>query len=206
MKWTIVVCVLLLTLVMPVVLQLRADEKPLAPGDAAPAWIDLPGVDGKKHSLAELQDKDVVVVVFTCNSCPIAEDYEGRILAFHKEHCGAGKKVELVAINVNLVPEDRLPKMQERAERKGMRFAYLFDESQKIARDYGATVTPEFFVLDKQRKLVYRGAMDDRNAEKQVAENYLEPAVAAALAGQPPAIAETRGRGCAIKYARRRDQ
>src|SRR5215831_9637475 len=81
----------------------------LSPGDAAPAWSDLPGVDGKKHSLADLKDKDVVVVVFTCCSCPAAEDYEDRIIAFAKKH--AESKVALVAINVNTIPEDRLDKM-----------------------------------------------------------------------------------------------
>src|SRR5947209_13636158 len=69
-------------------------------GDSAPAWKDLPGVDGKKHALADLKDKDVVVVVFTCNSCPVAEGYEHRISAFAKKHCGPGGRVELVAINV----------------------------------------------------------------------------------------------------------
>ena len=61
-------------------------------GDPAPAWKDLPGVDGKRHSLADLQDREIVVVLFTCNSCPIASDYENRIIAFAKKHCVQGQK------------------------------------------------------------------------------------------------------------------
>lgn len=181
------------------------DEKPFKIGDPAPVWTNLPGIDGKKHSLADLKDKDVVVVVFTCNSCVIAEDYEARIFAFHKKHCGPDKKVALVAINVNVIPEDRLPKMKERAEAKGFTFPYLFDETQKIGREFDANVTPEFFVFGKDRKLVYKGAMDDRNSEKLAKINYLEPAVAAALKGERPAVNETLGRGCKIRYLRKKD-
>ncbi len=171
-------------------------------GDAAPAWTDLPGVDGKKHSLADLKDKDVVVVVFTCNSCPIAVDYEDRVLAFAKKHCGAGDKATLVAINVNVIPEDRLPKMKERAKEKGFTFPYLYDESQKIARAYGAIYTPEFFVLNKQRKIVYMGAMDDKNTEKDAKASFLEPALRSALKGEQAKVGETLGRGCRIRFKR----
>jgi len=87
-------------------------------GDPAPAWTELPGVDGKKHSLADLKDKQIVVVVFTCNSCPIASDYEDRTIAFAKSFAGPDKPTAVVAINVNTVEEDRLPKMKERAESK----------------------------------------------------------------------------------------
>jgi peroxiredoxin len=174
-------------------------------GDPAPVWTDLPGVDGKKHALADLRDKDVVVVVFTCNSCPVAEDYEERIIAFAKKHCGPDRKVALVAINVNVIPEDRLPRMQERAKEKGFNFPYLHDATQKIARDYGAVYTPEFFVLGKERKIAYMGAMDDRNTEKEVKVNFLEPAVTAALMGQKAKVTETLGRGCLIRYLRKRE-
>ena len=122
---------------------------------------DLEGVDGKRHSLADLADKEVVVVVFTCNSCPVATDYEDRILAFSKKFAGPSGKVGLVAINVNTIAEDRLPKMKERAEAKGFDFPYLYDETQQIGKAFGAAFTPEFFVLDRQREVVYMGGMDD---------------------------------------------
>jgi peroxiredoxin len=170
-------------------------------GDAAPAWENLPGTDGKQHSLADLQDKKVVVVVFTCNSCPEASDYEDRIIALAKKHAA---DVGVVAINVNRVPEDTLEKVQERSKQKSFPYAYLFDESQKIAKDYGATFTPEFFVLGPDRKIVYMGGMDDDSNAAEVKNNYLGPAVEAALAGTKPATAETLSRGCRIRYARER--
>src|SRR5215470_2246686 len=94
-------------------------NKTLNVGDDAAAWVDLPGTDGKKHSLAELKDKDVVVVIFTCNSCPAATEYEDRIIAFANKYAGPKSRAAIVAINVNTIPEDRLPKMVERAKEKG---------------------------------------------------------------------------------------
>jgi peroxiredoxin len=167
-------------------------------GDAAPVWAGLPGVDGQSHSLADFKDKDVVVVVVTCNHCPVAVAYEDRIIDFAKKHAGPDSKVALVAINVNNLEADKLPKMKERAQEKGFNFPYLYDESQRVGRDYGASVTPEFFVLNKERKIVYMGAMDDNQNSPKV--NYLEPAVAAALKGEQPAQTETRARGCGVKY------
>lgn len=180
-------------------------NKKLKVGDPAPVWKYLPGTDGTKHSLADLKDKDAVVVVFTCNSCPIAVDYEDRIIAFAKKHAAPDSKVALVAINVNTVPEDRLDKMKARAEKKKFNFPYLYDETQQIAKDFGATYTPEFFVLDKERKVVYMGAMDDTSNEKAAKVNYLEPAVAAALKGEKPAKGETLARGCMIRFKKVRD-
>lgn len=174
----------------------------LTVGDAAPSWEGLPGIDGQKHALADLKGKDVVVVVFTCNSCAVAVAYEDRIIAFAKKHAAADSKVAVVAINVNTIEEDRLPKMKERAKTKGFNFPYLFDESQKIAQAYGAVYTPEFFVLNKERKIAYMGAMDDKNNPANVTVNHLEPAVQAALKGEMPKPAETIGRGCLIRYAR----
>jgi peroxiredoxin len=178
-------------------------NKKLNVGDPAPEWKDLPGTDGKHHSLAEFKDKDVVVVVFFCNSCPIANDYEGRLVAFGKKHAGPDSKVALVAVNVNTIPEDRLDKMKTRAEKKKYNFAYLYDETQKIAKDFGANYTPEFFVLDKDRKIAYMGAMDDRSNEADAKVNYLEPAVDAALKGEKAPKGETLARGCMIRFKKR---
>src|SRR4029079_6795115 len=117
-------------------------------GDAAPQWTDLPGTDGKKHSFADFKGMDLLVVVFTCNSCPVAADYEDRILDIAKKYAGPSGKVGLVAINVNKIPDDSLDKMKERAEAKGFTFPYLYDDTQQIAKAYGANYTPEFFVAD----------------------------------------------------------
>ncbi len=173
-------------------------------GDTAPAWNKLPGVDGKAHSLADLKDKQVVVVVFTCNTCPYALDYEKRLIQFAKDYCGPEGKVALVAINVNRVPGDRLKDMQDRAEKYGYNFPYLYDESQKIAKDFGATFTPEFFVLDRDRKVIYMGAMDDNPSGDMIKVKYVEEAVQAALAGEKPKTAETVAVGCLVRYVRER--
>jgi peroxiredoxin len=179
-------------------------NKKLSIGDAAPMWADLPGIDGKKHSLADLKDKQAVVLVFTCNSCPVARSYEERIIAFAKKHAGPTDPVTLVAVNVNTIEEDKLPKMQERAKENGFNFAYLYDETQKIAQDYGATYTPEFFVLDKNRKVAYMGAMDDESPPAQSKVSFLEDAVRAVLKGAKAPKGETLARGCAIRFARPR--
>lgn len=170
-------------------------------GDPAPRWQGLPGTDGKTHGLDDLKDHKFVLVVFTCNSCPVAADYEDRILAFAKEHAA---DVAVVAINVNRIPEDRLDKMKERAEQKGYPFPYLYDETQKIAKDYGATFTPEFFLLGPERKVLYMGGMDDNSNPAEVQHRYLDAACAAAVAGKQPETAETVARGCRIRYARER--
>ena len=180
-------------------------NKKLNIGDSAPAWKELPGVDGKSHSLNDLKDKEVVVVVFTCNSCPIANDYEGRINEFVMKHAGPESKIALVAINVNTIADDRLDKMKARAAKKKYLFPYLYDETQKIARDFGATYTPEFFVLDKDRRVVYMGAMDDKSNEAEAKANYLEPAVEAALKSGKAGKGETIARGCMIRYKVVRD-
>lgn len=176
----------------------------LSIGDKAPDWKELPGVDGKKHSLSDLKKKDVVVLAFICNSCPYAVDYENRLIAFSKKHSGKESKVALVAVNVNKVDEDLPPKMKEKAKTKGFKFPYLFDETQQIAKDYGAGFTPEFFVLNKDRKVVYMGAMDDSPNADKVKRRYVEEAVAAAMSGKLPEVKETVPIGCRIRMERTR--
>jgi peroxiredoxin len=182
----------------------------LSIGDLAPAWRDLPGVDGKRHSLADLHDRELVIVVFTCNSCPIASDYEDRIISFAKKYCvqgqkaGLGQKAALVAINVNTVEEDLLPRMKERAAAKSFPYPYLFDQTQKIGKAYGALFTPEFFVLDKDRKIAFMGAFDDNVEPTKIKHAYLEPAVDAILKGAKANPAETQASGCLIRYERSR--
>lgn len=171
-------------------------------GDQAPEWQDLPGVDDQKHSFDELSRFPVVVVVFTCNSCPYAVDVEDRLVKLHKQYSQRG--VGLIAINVNKVEEDRLPAMKEKATTKGFKFPYLFDESQKIARDYGAQYTPEFFVLDRQRKVVYMGSLDDSPDGKSVHASYVAAAVNAALEGDQPEVTESVPIGCRVRFERQR--
>jgi len=182
-------------------------NKVLGIGDKAPAWESLEGADGKKHSLADLKDKDVVVFVFTCNSCPVAAGYEDRIIAFVESCAKPDSKVGLVAINVNTAKDDALPAMKTRADKKKFNYPYLFDPTQEIARKYGATFTPEFFVLDKNRNVAYTGSMDDKAPPGEPKANYLEVAVKAALAGKAAEPGETSAAaGCRIKFNPKKDE
>ncbi len=173
-------------------------------GDEAPAWTDLPGTDGKKHSLADLKEKQIVVVVFTCLTCPTASDYEKRIDDLTRKYSGKESKVAVVPICVNPKKEDQLEALTKRVKEKEYAFHYLYDESQKIAKEFGAVYTPEFYVLDQDRKLVYMGAMDDATKASEVTENFVQNAIDATLAGKQPEKKIVVARGCLVKYARER--
>jgi len=167
-------------------------------GDAAPDFKDIIGIDDKPHSLSDYKDAKVIVVVFTCNHCPVAVAYEDRLVKFQADYKDKG--VQLIAINVNNLPADRLDKMKERAAAKGFNFPYLYDSSQKVGRDFGAKVTPHIFVLDGQRKIAYMGAFDNSQNESKVEKHYLRDAVDALLAGKTPPEPVTKQFGCSIKY------
>lgn len=173
-------------------------------GDVVPAWSDLVGTDDRRHSWADLADRDAVVVVFTCTSCPYAIDYEDRLNDLADRHAGLESRVAVVAINPNRIAADALPAMKARAAVKRFRFPYLFDESQAVARSFGAVRTPEWFVLDRQRRIVYMGALDDSSDPAKVGRRFVDDAVAAVLAGRPADPAETPPVGCQIRYERRR--
>ena len=186
------------------ILAVSAQAAPLKIGSPAPNFSGLESADGKSVSLADFKDKDVVVVCITCNHCPVAIAYEDRLVAFAKKYAGPDSKVALVAINVNNGEADRLPKMKERAKEKGFNFPYAYDPSQKIALDLGATRTPEFFVFDKERRLVYTGAMDNNQAADDVSKHYLADAVEAALKGEAPKVQTTAAKGCGIQYDKKK--
>jgi peroxiredoxin len=173
-------------------------NKVLNVGDKAPDFTSLPGVDGKNHELDDFNEKDIVVVVFTCNHCPVAKEYAVRIEEFTKKY---EEKVQVVAISVSLSAADRLDKMKARNAEKPFPYPYLYDESQKSGKAYGATATPHLFVLDRERRIAYMGAFDDNFEDvNQVKSRYVADAVEAVLAGKQPKVKETRPAGCAIQY------
>lgn len=181
-----------------------ADDDPvdLKIGDEAPSWMDLVGTDDEKHSLSDFHDKQIVVVCFTCNSCPYSVDYEDRMIEFQKKFGERKEGIVLVAVNANLKPAEQLDKMKERARSKDFPFPYLMDETQKVATAYGAHFTPEFFVLNKDRRIVYKGAMDDQTAADKVEHRFVELAVEAALKNEMPVTTSHPARGCTIPYKR----
>jgi peroxiredoxin len=174
----------------------RAGE--FAVGDPAPAFEELVGTDDKSHSLNEYAGAKAVMVVFTSNHCPVAEAYEDRLVALDKDYSGKG--VQLVAINVNNLEDDKLPAMKERAAAKGFKFPYLYDPTQKVGRNYGAAVTPHVFLLDGKKQLAYVGPVDDSQDQAKVSHQYLRDAIEAVLAGKAPATAQVKPFGCGIQY------
>ncbi len=169
-------------------------------GDPAPVFKDLPAVDGKSYGLADF-NHDVLVLVITCNHCPVAMAYEQRMIDFTKKYAtGKDAKVAFIAVNINNGEQDRLDMMKVRAKDKGFNYTYLYDQSQKIGRQLNAHVTPEFYVFDKARKLVYWGPMDDNVDDTKVGERYLVPAVDAVLAGKAVPVALKKAFGCNLDY------
>jgi peroxiredoxin len=175
-------------------------NKVLNIGDQAPAWTDLPGVDDATHSLDDLKDKRAILIAFTCNSCPYANDAEDRVIALRKKY--ESRDVAVIAISVNKNPEDLLPAMKDHAKERKYTFPYLHDESQQIAKDYGAKYTPEFYVLDQQRRIAYMGALDDSLMGSNVKKPYVDLAIEAVLSGGKPEVTETAPVGCAVQYER----
>lgn len=171
-------------------------------GDEAPAWNDLEGTEGEKHSLESVADAKAVVVAFTCNSCPYAVDVEDRLNQFAKDY--SDKNVAVVAINVNTIDEDKLPAMNQRDQEKDFVYPYLWDPSQDIAKAYGAKYTPEFFVLNEDRKIVYMGSFDDSPDGKNVTKTYVANAVDAVLNDGRVPTTETVPIGCRIRFERER--
>ena len=175
-----------------------ANAADLTIGQPAPNFTDIVGIDDKPHGLADYADARLVVVVFICNHCPVAVAYEERLVALQKDY--GPKGVQLVAVNVNNLPADRLDEMKKRAKEKGFNFPYLYDSSQKIGHDYGAKVTPHVFVLDGKRKIAYMGAIDDNMSAGKVKKHHLRNALDALLAGKKPSEAVIKQFGCSIKY------
>lgn len=173
-------------------------------GDVAPGWKRLMGTDDKPHSMEDLAEVDVVVVCFTCNSCPYSVDYEDRLIALQQKYGVQNGKVAVVAINSNAVAADSLEQMKLRAATKKFNFDYLKDESQDVARAFDAIYTPEFYVLNQERKIIYRGAMDDSTKADEAKVSYVERAIEAALQNQTPEVTAVGARGCAIRFKRKR--
>jgi peroxiredoxin len=175
-------------------------------GQPAPDF-DLPGVDGRRYSLKSFSDPRlrVLIVVFSCNHCPYVLGSEERMIAFELMY--APKGVRMVLINANETenhPTDSFEHMVTHAREKDYPFPYLRDDTQEVARAYGALRTPHFFAFareDDQWVLRYTGRMDDnpRNPGKETTHE-LRDAADALLAGERPKVAVTNPIGCNVKW------
>jgi peroxiredoxin len=173
-----------------------------SPVPAAAAKTKMKNVDGKLVSIADVSGKTGTLVVFTCNHCPFAKDWEQRIVELGNSYAGRG--IGVVLVNANdpaMHPDDGYTEMQARAKSRGMKMPYVVDETSAVARAFGASVTPEAFLFDKAGKLAYHGTIDDNRKEPdKVSAHYLKDALEAVVAGKKPPVAETKGLGCGIKF------
>jgi peroxiredoxin len=171
-------------------------------GTPAPEFR-LPDPDGNEYSLEDLADRQALLVIFMCNHCPYVKHVRDKMVELAREYRDKG--VGVVAINANDAdeyPEDRPEKMKEYAETYDYPFPYLYDESQEVAKAYHAACTPDFFVFDEDRKLFYRGQMDDSRPgnDRPVTGEDLREALDAVLEGREPPQDQTPSMGCNIKW------
>jgi len=168
--------------------------------------FDLRSVDGKRVRRDDFGDRPVLIVLFLCNHCPYVQAVEDRIIALAREFEARG--VQLVGICSNDpadYPDDAPARLLERWREKSYGFPYLVDESQDVARAFGAVCTPDIYVYDGERRLAYHGRIDDSWKEpSRVTRRELADAVNALLAGERPSATQHPSIGCSIKWRRGR--
>ena len=171
-------------------------------GTAAPDF-SLPDPSGKTVSLADFTDSPVLLVAFICNHCPFVKHVAEGLSKLVKDYQPQG--LAAVAINANdatVYPDDAPAKMADEIQQRGYTFPYLYDATQNVAKAYRAACTPDFYVFDRQRKLVYRGQLDGSRPGNgiPVSGADLRAALDAALAGRPPQAEQKPSIGCNIKW------
>ncbi len=133
-------------------------------GAAMPSFSDLPATDGSTLAYGDLEE-EVVVLVFLANHCPWVQGMDGDLVRLADEI--QSERVRIVGVSVNHRDDDRLPAMKEHAAKAGYNFTYVYDESQRLGRELGATRTPEYYVFDQDRKLVYMGLLHNSPASRR---------------------------------------
>jgi peroxiredoxin len=159
-------------------------------------------VDGKEITIAKASGKNGTLVVFTCNHCPWAKKWAGRIVELGNTYQQKGIGVILINSNdPNMNKSDSVEGTAEEAKQRGMKFPYVIDSTSGVAKAFGATKTPEAFLFDKGGRLVYHGTIDD-NADDpaKVTKPFLKDALLAVASGKTPAVKETKSLGCGIKF------
>jgi peroxiredoxin len=200
-----ILTLLMISAFLPLIMaSIKTDANGYKVGSVA-SDFNLRNVNGKMVKLADYSKAKGFIVVFTCNHCPFSQAYEQRIINLHNKYVTKGYPV--VAINPNDAkrePEDSYAKMQELAKDKKYPFVYLQDETQQVAKEFGATRTPHVFVLRKTKKgnvVEYIGAIDDNyEDEKATNEKYVEAAVNSLLTGKSIIKNTTKAIGCTIKW------
>jgi peroxiredoxin len=180
----------------------RTNSTMLPLGTQAPDF-SLVNIDGKTVSLADFQGAPALLVVFMCNHCPYVIHVSEQLAQLAKEYQDRG--VAVVGINANdaaAYPDDSPERMAAEAKDRGYTFPYLYDETQEVAKSYRAACTPDFYVFDKDQKLVYRGQMDGSrpNSGIPLTGEDLRAALDAVLAEQPVSETQKPSIGCNIKW------
>jgi peroxiredoxin len=170
-------------------------------GAAAPDFGNLLGVDGERYSLSSFQDKRVLAILFISNGCPTVKACQDRMIKIQKDY--SGKSVQLLALNSNnsyLSPGDTYAEMVLRVKEKGFNFPYVKDEDRTVARAYGAVCTPHVFLLDEDRRLRYKGRLDDSRNPERVTVSDLRNAIEDLIASRLVRVSETTPFGCSIVW------
>ncbi len=174
---------------------------PFEIGQKAPSFNNLIGVDGNRYSSSNFDDKEVLVLIFMANRCPTARVYTERLKSIQNDY--GSKSVQLIGVNSDnqyFFALESLSNMISVAEERNLNFPYLKDEDQSLAKNYGALVTLHAFVLDKERKLRYRGRIDDSRDPNKVTSTDLRNALDDLLLGKDVRVPETRPFACSIDY------
>ena len=176
-------------------------------GSIAPPFRLPDSVSGKTVSLDDFKASSALLVMFICNHCPFVKHVRDELARLGRDYKSKG--IAIVAISSNDVtthPDDSPAKMKQEAADAGYTFPYLYDESQNVATAYQAACTPDFFLYDKNRKLVYRGQLDDSRPSKVIGRDIpvtgrdLRAALDAVLVGKPPLVDQKPSLGCNIKW------
>jgi thiol-disulfide isomerase/thioredoxin len=168
-------------------------------GGPTPVSPQMLGVDGRTHTLDEFGDAKALVVMFIANGCPTVRAYEDRLKDLHEKYASQG--VQFVAVNSNnphLSPFDTHAEMVARASQARLPFPYLKDENGSLAQAFGAVSTPHAFVFDGDRRLRYRGRIDDARISESVTKRDLDEAIGALVDGRRPPVEATDPFGCSI--------
>ncbi|MCI0366573.1 MAG: thioredoxin family protein [Phycisphaerales bacterium] len=171
-------------------------------GAKAPSFR-LPDTNGKLVSLDDFKTAPALLVMFICNHCPFVKHVRSELAKLGRDYQKRGAAIVAISSNdVDKYPDDSPAKMKEEAKTAGYTFPYLYDETQDIARAYEAACTPDFFLYDRNRKLVYRGQLDDSRPSNglPVTGKDLRAALDAVLAGKPVSRDQKPSIGCNIKW------
>jgi peroxiredoxin len=162
----------------------------------------LPGVEGKSYSLSSFKSAKALVVMFICNHCPYVKAIEDRIISLARDYSSKGVQVVGICANDPTdYPDDSPESLRRRWELKKYGFPYLIDETQQVAKSYGAVCTPDIYVFDTQQKLAYHGQLDNSWKDPtQVTRHDLREALDALLSGNKPHANQTPSMGCSIKW------